>query len=146
LSDGSLDYDENILKLCDVVIGSIHMWFSQDQTQRYLKALDNPYLKILGHPTNRILWQRQELKVDWDKVFKKALEKGVIMEINCQPLRLDLPVPLIKKRKQMWWKFSINTDAHSVLQLEEYSKYWIGQARRGWVEKNDVINTWLNLF
>ena len=96
---------------------------------------------ILWHPTDRILWQREELKVDWDKVFAKALEKWVIMEINSQPLRLDLPVPLIKKRKQLGGKFVINTDAHSILQLQEYSKYWIGQARRGWVEKEDVINT-----
>ena len=141
LSDGSLDYSDEILSMCDVVIGSIHMWFSGDQTERYLKALDNPYLTILWHPTDRILWQREELKVDWDKVFAKALEKWIIMEINSQPLRLDLPVPLIKKRKQLGGKFVINTDAHSILQLQEYSKYWIGQARRGWVEKEDVINT-----
>jgi len=141
LSDGNLDYPDEILSMCDVVIGSIHMWFSGDQTERYLKALDNPYLMILWHPTDRILWQREELKVDWDKVFAKALEKWVIMEINSQPLRLDLPVPLIKKRKQLGGKFVINTDAHSILQLQEYSKYWIGQARRGWVEKKDVMNT-----
>ena len=140
LQDGSLDYDEEILKLCDIVIWSIHMWLKWDQTERYLKALDNPYLTILGHPTDRILWEREELKVDWEKVFQKALENSKIMEINCQPLRLDLPVPLIKKRKQLWWKFAINTDAHSIMHMIEYPKYWIGQARRGWVEKKDVIN------
>ena len=140
LQDGSLDYDEEILKLCDIVIGSIHMWLKWDQTERYLKALDNPYLTILWHPTDRILWEREQLTVDWDKVFKKALKNNKIMEINCQPLRLDLPVPLIKKWKQLWWKFAINTDAHSIKHLTEYPKYGIWQARRGWVEKNDVIN------
>ena len=141
LPSGELDYPEEILKLCDIVIWSIHIWFKQNPTERYLKALDNPYLTIIGHPTNRILWQRPPLEVDWDKVFKKAIEKNIIMEINSQPLRLDLPVNLIKKYKQLWWKFVINTDAHSILHLSEYSKYWIWQARRWWLEKNDVINT-----
>ena len=141
LADGSLDYSDEILKLCDIVIWSIHMGFSANPTERYLKAMDNPYLKIIWHPTDRLLGSRDELQVDWDKVFAKAIEKNIIMEINCQPLRLDLPVRLIKKYKLLGGKFSIDTDAHSSLQLIEYPKYWIWQARRAWLEADDVVNT-----
>jgi len=144
LSDGSLDYENDILKNCDVVIASIHRWFTQDQTQRYLKALDNPYITFIWHPSWRIIGERDMMKVDWTQVFKKAIEKNVYMEINCQPLRLDLPDFLIRQFAKMWWKFVINTDAHSIKCLKEYVKYGIAQARRAGLEKEQVINTSLD--
>ena len=140
LQDGSLDYPEEILKKCDIVIASIHRWFSQDQTERYLKALDNPYITMIWHPSWRVFWEREEMKVDWEKVFKKAIEKNVAMEINSQPLRLDLPVHLIRQFDKMWWYFYINTDAHSLKCLKEYSKYGISQARRAMLWKNKILN------
>ena len=142
LSDGSLDYDEEILKHCQIVIASIHRWYTGDQTQRYLKALDNPYITAIWHPTWRIIWERQMMQVDWDKVFKKAIEKWVLMEINSQPLRLDLPDFLIRKFNEMQGKFLINTDAHHIKCLKNYYVYGIWQARRAWLEAKNVINTY----
>ena len=142
LSDGSLDYDEEVLKNCQVVIASIHRWYTADQTERYLKALENPYITAIGHPTWRIFWERQMMQVNWEKVFDKAIEKWICMEINCQPLRLDLPDFLIRKFDKMWWKFLINTDAHSIKNLKQYSVYGIWQARRAGLEAKKVLNTY----
>jgi len=142
LSDWSLDYDEEVLKSCDIVVASIHRWFSQDQTERYLKAMDNPYVTVIWHPTDRLIWERDLIKADWEKVFKKAIDKWILMEINCQPLRLDLPDFLIRKFDKMGGYFFINTDAHSIKCLTDYSKYGIWQARRAWVEKRKIVNTY----
>ena len=142
LADGSLDYDEEVLKNCEIVIASIHRWYSWNQTERYLKALDNPYITAIWHPTWRLMWERDMLEVDWEQVFKKTIEKWVLMEINSQPLRLDLPELLIRKFDKMWWYFLINTDAHSVKCLKEYSKYGISQARRAWLKKRKVVNSY----
>jgi len=142
LADWKLDYDDEILKLCDIVIASIHLGFKGDQTARILKALDNPYVTILWHPTNRIFWEREPIQADRDLIFKKAIEKWIAMEVNCQPLRLDLNDILIRKYISMWWKIAINTDAHSIKHMIEYPRYGIWQARRWWAEKKDVINTY----
>ena len=142
LADGSLDYDEEVLKHCQIVIASIHRWYTGDQTERYLKALENPHITAIGHPTWRIFWERQMMQVNWEKVFDKAIKKWVCMEINCQPLRLDLPDFLIRKFDKMWWKFLINTDAHHTKCLKEYSVYGIWQARRASLEAEKVLNTY----
>jgi len=140
LSDGSLDYPDEILAQCDIVVASIHMGYKGDMTSRYLKALDNPYVTILWHPTTRLLGERDMVQADWDQIFTKAIEKNVAMEINSQPLRLDLPDFLIRKFNQMWGLFAINTDAHSVENLLHYYIFGIWQARRWWVEAKSVIN------
>jgi DNA polymerase (family 10) len=142
LPDGSLDYDDEVLKECQIVIASIHRWYSGDQTERYLKVLDNPYITAIGHPSWRIFGERPMMEVDWLKVFKKAIKKWVLMEINSQPLRLDLPDFLIRQFSKMWWKFLINTDAHAVKCLQNYYIYGIGQARRAWLEAKQVLNTY----
>ena len=142
LADGNLNYDEEVLKHCQIVIASIHRWYTQDQTERYLKALENPYITAIGHPTWRIFWERQMMQVNWEKVFDKAIKKWVCMEINCQPLRLDLPDFLIRKFDKMWWKFLINTDAHHTKCLKEYSVYGIWQARRAGLKVEKVLNTY----
>ena len=142
LADWTLDYPDEILAQCDIVVASIHMWYKWDMTARYLKAMENPYVTIIWHPTDRLLGERDQLQVNWDIVFQKAIEKNIAMEINCQPLRLDLPDVLIRKFNQMWWYFSIDTDAHSVKNLVNYSVFGIWQARRWWVSSDRVINTW----
>lgn len=142
LSDWSLDYDDEVLKNCQIVIASIHRWYSGDQTERYLKALDNPYITAIWHPTWRLIWERSFMQVDWDKVFEKAIEKWVLMEINSQPLRLDLPDFLIRKFKEMGWKFLINTDAHHTKCMKHYYIYGIWQARRAGLEAKQILNTY----
>ncbi len=137
LEDGSLDYDDETLEMLDIVIGSIHTKFSGDQTKRILKALEK--IDILGHPTNRIINKRSEIEANWEEIFYKAKELNVVLEINSHPKRLDLTDILAKKAKEIGCKFSINSDAHSTKALE-YLKYGVNQARRGWLEKKDVIN------
>ncbi len=142
LADGSLDYEDNILKQFDYVIASIHSGYEKDATERYLKALDNPYINIIWHPTWKLIHKRWEINFDKDKVFKKAIEKGIIMEINSQPYRLDLKPSYIKKFVSMWWKVCINTDSHANKDMETYYIYGIWQARRAGLQSKDIINTY----
>ncbi|WP_340105280.1 DNA polymerase/3'-5' exonuclease PolX [Rhodohalobacter sp. 8-1] len=143
LEDGTLDLSDDVLSELDIVIGSVHYKFdlSRDkQTDRYLKALDNPNIHIVGHPTVREINSRDPMDVDLDAVFSKALENGVHMELNASPRRLDLNDKHCKTAKEMGLKIVINTDAHSTGELHKI-KYGIYQARRAWLEKDDVINT-----
>jgi len=140
LKDWKLDYEDEVLKKLDVVIGAIHMNTKGDQTQRYLIAMNNPYLKIIAHPSWRLIGQRDEMQVDRDLVFKKAIDKGIWLEVNSQPARLDLKDVHIRKFLQMWGRIVINTDAHSVKELIEFDKFGIGTARRWWAQSDDVVN------
>lgn len=143
LSDGTLDYPEKILKKLDIVIGSVHSHFKmdkEDMTARLVKALKNPYLMILGHPTGRLINEREEYDVDWNQVFKAAAENGKILEINAQPERLDLNDEHILTARKLGCSFVVNTDSHSVSNLK-LMRYGLGQARRGWLTKKDVLNT-----
>ena len=143
LPDGSLDYPDEILSQMDLVIASIHTSFQLDQktmTNRICKAMQNPYVHIIGHPTGRLLLKREPYALDIEQIFQVAHETGTILELNANPHRLDLNDALLKQAKEEYkLKFSINTDAHSIEQLSLIS-YGIGTARRGWLEKNDVIN------
>lgn len=144
LPDGTLDTPEDILKELDIVIASIHTNFRMEEkemTERILKAISNPYVNILAHPTGRILLERDPYRVDMEKILKVAGERGVIMEINSSPERLDLNEVLIREGKRFGVKFAINTDAHSPLHLDN-SIYGVITARRGWLEPEDVINTY----
>lgn len=141
--DGSLDYDDSVLKNFDVVVISIHSNFNmskKDMTERILRAMDNKYVNILAHPTARRIGKRKGIEFDREKIFEKAAEKNIALEINASPERLDLNDSLIRFAKEKGVKFVINTDAHSKNGLENI-KFGIGQARRGWLEKKDVINT-----
>lgn len=143
LSDGSLDYPESILRQLDIVLGSIHSGFKmpeQAMTKRICTALDNKYLHILAHPTARRIGKRAPHNANMAKVFAAAVENGKILEINGQPERLDLKEDLIRLAKQHKARFVISTDAHSPEGLD-FMKFGIGMARRGWVEKEEVINT-----
>lgn len=142
LPDGTLDYSDEILKEFDIVIGSIHSRFGMERdemTKRIVKALENPYLTILGHPTGRKIGVREPYDVDLEAVYKAAKKLDKVLEINAQPGRLDLNDVSIFIAREHGMLFSIDSDAHSSGNLN-YTRYGIGQARRGWLEKKDVIN------
>ena len=144
LKDGSLDYPDEILKELDIVVGAVHSGFSIPQkkmTERIITALENRYLDILAHPSGRLLGKRTAYEVNFEKVFDTAVANGKVMEINSQPSRLDLNDELILLAKDLGLKFCISTDSHSIFDLA-FIRYGLGQARRGWLEKKDVVNTY----
>lgn len=143
LEDGSLDLSDKVLKELDIVVGAIHYKFNltrEEQTERILRAMDNPYLNIIAHPTGRLINEREPYDIDLEKIMQKAKENNCILEINSQPSRLDLNDLNSRKAKEMGVKLVISTDAHSTTQYN-FMRFGIGQARRGWIEKNNVINT-----
>ncbi len=145
LKDGSLDLPDEILKKLDVVLISVHQSMRLDkeqQTKRILKAFENPYVNIFSHPTSRKINERKPIEFDLDKILKSAQEHKIAIECNAQPFRLDLndlDLHYIKDKK-MDVKIAINTDSHNEGELS-LIRYGINQARRGWIEKEDVINT-----
>jgi len=143
LPDGGLSLPKEAVFYVDYIIASIHSGFSYEKTKmtkRILKALDFPKVKILGHPTGRLLGKREEIDVFWEEVFEKAKKKNIALEINAWPLRLDLPDILVRQAKNFGVKFIINTDAHSLKEMEGMF-YGVSVARRGFLEKDDVLNT-----
>src|SRR3989338_1052521 len=144
LPDGSLDYPNKILKELDIVLASIHSRFKsseREMTKRIVAALENEYVNILTHPSGRLLNRREPYKVDFDELFETAKKNKKIVEINGHPERLDLNDALILKAKKFGLKFSVSTDSHAVQNLD-FMKYGVGQARRGWLERKDVVNTY----
>lgn len=142
LPDGSLDYEDVILKLLDFVIISVHSQFRMDResmTARIIKAMDNPYVTILGHPTGRLLLSRDEYEADMEQILEKAAEKGIILEINANPHRLDLDWRWIKKAREMGIRFMINPDAHNLSQIA-YTSFGIAMARKDWCTREDIVN------
>ncbi|MGC9472456.1 MAG: DNA polymerase/3'-5' exonuclease PolX [Bacteroidales bacterium] len=143
LEDGSLDLPDEVLKELDLVTCSIHYHRNlskKQQTRRILRAMENPYFNILGHPTGRLINERSPIEIDLKKVMKEALEQGCFLEVNANPDRLDLNDRDILMAREMGLKLAISTDAHTTGQLANM-KYGVAQARRGWLEKADVINT-----
>ena len=143
LTDGSLDYTEDVLQTFDYVVASVHSNFGLSeaaQTTRIIKAIENPYTTMLGHATGRLLLSREAYKVDLKAVIDAAAENGVIMEINAHPQRLDLDWRHIKYAKGKGVLFSISPDAHHTSDIDYY-RYGVGIARKGWLTKDDVINT-----
>lgn len=143
LEDGTLDLPDDILEKLDFRICSVH--YHQDlsekkQTKRILKAMDNPNFNILAHPTGRQLHERGEMDLDMEEIMDAAKERGIILELNSSPKRLDLNDHYCKMAKERGVKIEIGTDAHSKSELR-YLKYGVYQARRGWLEPDDVINT-----
>ena len=143
LVDETLGLPDDILKDLDIVIAGIHAAFDQDKgkiTARYLAALNNPYVDVLSHPAGRMINERDGTDPDWRKVFDAARESNKILEINAQPDRLDLPDDLIKEAIEWGVKLIINSDAHALEQMD-FMKYGVFNARRGWAESKDIINT-----
>ncbi len=143
LPDGSLDYDDEVLKLFDFVIAAVHSSFKMEKdrmTERLVNSLKNRYTKMLAHPTGRILLARDEYELDINAVIDAAAEYGKVIEINADPHRLDLDWRNLKYAREKGVKISINPDAHSIQGLRNMF-YGVGIARKGWLEKQDVINT-----
>ncbi|MGC9324692.1 MAG: DNA polymerase/3'-5' exonuclease PolX [Desulfomonilia bacterium] len=143
LEDGSLDYSDDILKELDLVVCSVHYnqrLSRKKQTERILRAMENPHLTILGHPTGRLINERKPYEVDLDRIMHAAVENGCFLELNAHPDRLDLTDVQCKRAQEMGLKVAISTDAHSITDLD-FMQFGVNQARRGWLEKKDVINT-----
>lgn len=143
LEDGSLDLPDEILKELDIRICSVHYRFKMNKemmTKRILKAMENPYFNVLGHPTGRLLLKREPYEFDLEKIIRKAVELGKIFEIDSQPDRLDLSAEHCQLAQELGAKFVIDSDAHSISGLN-YLDYGVAQARRGWIERKNVLNT-----
>lgn len=141
--DGSLTVPDKYLKLLDFVLIAIHSHFRMSKTEmtkRILTAFDNPYVHAFAHPTGRLLLRRDEYEFDFEAICKKAKEKNICLELNAHPERLDLDGEHAQVAKGFGCKFTIGTDSHSTMQLPNF-KYGVYMARRGWLEKRDVINT-----
>lgn len=142
-SDGGLDLPDEALSGLDIVVASIHSGFKQSKeqiTRRLIAAIRNPYVIVIAHPTGRLIGERDAYAVDMDAVLREAARYGVAMEVNAYPLRLDLNDQHIKLAKEYGVPLVISTDTHIASQLD-FMSYGVAVARRGWVEKRDVLNT-----
>jgi len=140
--DGTLDFDDEILAQLDFCVASVHSAFHLDadaQTERIIKAMQNPYLDILGHPTGRIIGERDPYDLDMERVIQAAAELGVALEINSFPDRLDLKDVHARRAIEVGAMIAINTDSHDAEHLA-LIQYGVATARRGWVEPKHVLN------
>jgi len=143
LSDGTLDLPDSVLKELDLTVCAVHYKMNlsmKEQTARILKAMENPYFSILAHPTGRLIGLREPYEVDMERIIKGCSQRGCILELNAQPDRLDLDDIHCRMAKDAGVPIAISTDAHSLKDLE-LMELGIGQARRGWLENEDVVNT-----
>lgn len=140
--DGSLDYEEDVLKSFEVIVASVHSNLDMDAdeaTKRVVTAVENPYTRILGHPTGRLLLTRKGYELDYEKVFDACVANGVAIEINANCKRLDLDWRYVRKARDKGIKLCISPDAHATGAID-YVRYGIGIARKGWLTKDDVLN------
>jgi len=143
LSDGALDLSNAVLAQIDVVIASVHSLFNQpeqEMTERVLRAIENPYVRILGHPTGRLLLRREGFQINLPAVLRRAAELGVAVEHNAYPDRLDLCDRDLRLAKELGCKIVINTDSHHTSHMEKM-RYGVQQLRRAWLQREDVVNT-----
>ncbi|HCU53764.1 MAG TPA: DNA polymerase/3'-5' exonuclease PolX, partial [Gammaproteobacteria bacterium] len=143
LEDGALDLPDDVLGELDLVVGAVHSQFKLSrakQTRRILKAMDHPHFTILAHPSGRLIDQREPYDVDMLKVIRHARARGCFLELNAHPERLDLLDSHCQLAKEEGVRIAISSDAHSVQDFDNL-QYGVGQARRGWLEKDDVLNT-----
>jgi DNA polymerase (family 10) len=142
LEDGGLDLPNEDLGRLDLVVGAVHSHFRlsrEKQTERILRAMDSPHFTILAHPSGRLIDEREPYEVDMPRLIRHARERGCVLEVNAHPVRLDLTDKDCQIAKDEGVLVSINSDAHSVLDFENL-RYGVGQARRGWPEKSNVLN------
>ncbi len=142
--DGGVDWDADFLAGFDVCVASVHSHFTQPaaaMTRRYVRACENPYVNVIGHPTTRQIGRRPPVEPDWDTVFEAAAATGTAMEINAHPDRLDLPDELVLRAKRHGVLFALNTDSHSTVHLANL-RYGIGVAQRAWLTADDVVTAW----
>jgi DNA polymerase (family X) len=142
-SDGSLDFDDELLNQLDIVVASIHSGFKQPAeqiTRRLVTAMKNPFVSIIGHPSGRLIGEREAYELDMEEVLKAAADTGTAIEINAYPLRLDLNEANVRRAKSMNVPLVISTDSHNSGQFDNMI-YGVAVAKRGWLEKKDVLNT-----
>ena len=143
LPSGDLAIDDKALSLLDFAIVSVHSAFSMNKinmTHRVIKGLSHPKAKVLAHPTGRLLNQRSGYELNWKEIFNFCNDNNKALEINSWPTRLDLSDQIIRQAINLQVKMVINTDSHASYQMENM-KYGVAMARRGWAEKNDILNT-----
>jgi DNA polymerase (family 10) len=143
LRDGTLDFADEVLATLDFVVASIHSQFNlspEEQTRRMLRAISNPYVDIIGHPTGRILLGREGYTLDIDAVIDAAADHGVCIEVNADPARLDLDWRYLHRARDKGIKIPIDPDAHTINGLDNMH-YGVGIARKGWLRASDVLNT-----
>jgi DNA polymerase (family 10) len=143
LADGSLDLPDSILGELDLVVCSVHYNFNlpkDKQTARVIRALDNRHVNVFCHPSGRLINERPGYEIDLEKVMRAAVARGCYLELNAHPDRLDLDDVHCQMAKEMGLKLALSTDAHSKDDLD-LMRFGIGQARRGWLEPADVVNT-----
>ena len=143
LEDGALDLPDDVLSECDLVVGAVHSKFNlarAKQTERIVRAMDHPHFTILAHPTGRLLDTREPYDVDMLKIIRRARERGCFLELNAHPERLDLLNIYCQMARDEAVLVAISSDAHSTQDFDNLV-YGVGQARRGWLEKKDVLNT-----
>jgi DNA polymerase (family 10) len=142
--DGGVDWDAGFLAGFDLCVASVHSHFNQSSeamTRRLVRACENPYVNVIGHPTTRLLGKRPAIDADFDAVFAAAARTGTALEVNSYPDRLDLSDELVARARRHGVKFSVDTDSHATVHLG-FLRYGIGTAQRGWLTPDDVINTW----
>ena len=143
LEDGSLDLPDSVLARLDMVVGAVHSNFNLSrakQTQRILRAMQHPYFTLLAHPSGRLIQRRAPYDADMLQIIREAKNRGCFLELNAHPERLDLLDTQCQMAKEEGVLISINSDAHSVYDFANL-RFGVGQARRGWLEKYDVLNT-----
>lgn len=144
LPDGNLDWSDKVLASFDYAVASVHSKFKMteaEMTKRIIKAIKNKYVTMLGHPTGRLLLEREAYPINMIDIINAAADYGKVIEINAHPLRLDLDWRLCKYAKEKGVKISINPDAHNTDGLNDV-QYGVGIARKGWLEKKDIVNAW----
>jgi len=142
LEDGSLDLPDKVLSRLDLVVGAVHSRFKLSrarQTERILRAMDNPCFSVLAHPTGRLIDTRESCELDMQRIVRHARQRGCFLELNSHPDRLDLVDIHCQMARDEGVLVAINSDAHSVQDFDNL-RYGVGQARRGWLEKKDVLN------
>lgn len=144
LKDGSLDFSDDVLQELDIVIASVHSHFKLDkaqQTERIINAIRNPHVDIIGHISGRLLNRRSGYELEMEPILQAAAAYHTALEINASPDRLDIDEDVARRAKELGVKIAINTDAHHRIDLS-FMRYGVMTARRGWLEPEDVINTW----
>jgi len=139
-----MDLTDDALAELDFVVASVHSYMNlegAEMTDRLLRAIENPNVRAIGHPTGRVLLHRDAFPFDFDRVARAAVQRGVLLEINASPERLDLHAPLIRQARALGAKFVISTDSHHPKHLANM-RFGVMMARRGWLEAADVVNTY----
>ncbi len=143
LESGALDYRDSLLERCELVIGSVHIRHKMDEeqmTRRLLSAMDNPHLNIIGHPTGRLIHEREPYPMRMEEVLDKAAKRGVVMEVNGTPARMDLKADHVRQATERGVKLVVSADAHRIEHLRHLT-FAVALARKGWARKADVVNT-----